>query len=134
MIQYLVPASYCGDSFVGVGDPLEGFAVSVVVVEEAVDGGLKLDDASKRCRASAATCGLARLNPNGFVPPPPTLLGPIDRSLVDVLPLKDFRLTSAPEPSTWAMMALGFGGLGFVAFRGDAGVRCDAPNVRAGQS
>ena len=24
---------------------------------------------------------------------------------------------SAPEPSTWAMMALGFGGIGFVAFR-----------------
>jgi hypothetical protein len=24
---------------------------------------------------------------------------------------------AAPEPSTWAMMALGFGGIGFVAFR-----------------
>jgi hypothetical protein len=32
--------------FVGVGDPLEGFAVSIVVVEEAVDGGLKEDDGS----------------------------------------------------------------------------------------
>ena len=47
MIQHLVPASDCGDDFVGVGDPLEGFAVSVVVVEEAVDGGLKVDDGSE---------------------------------------------------------------------------------------
>jgi hypothetical protein len=26
-------------------------------------------------------------------------------------------LTSVPEPSTWAMMLAGFGGLGFAAFR-----------------
>jgi hypothetical protein len=44
MIQHLVPASHCGDNLVRVGDPLEGFAVSVVIVEKAVDGGLKVDD------------------------------------------------------------------------------------------
>jgi hypothetical protein len=33
--------------FVGGGDPLEGFAVSVVVVEQAVDGGLEVDDGSE---------------------------------------------------------------------------------------
>jgi hypothetical protein len=67
--------------------------------------------------------------------PPPTLLGPIDRSLVNVLPLKDFRLTSAPEPSTWAMVAPGFGGLGFVAFARGRGRAAAMPlNLRAGQS
>ena len=44
MIQHLVPATDCGDNFDEVGDPLKGFAVSVVFVEEAVDGGLKVDD------------------------------------------------------------------------------------------
>ena len=47
MIQDLVPASDCGDDFIGAGDPSEGFAVSVVVVEEAVNGGLKVDDGSE---------------------------------------------------------------------------------------
>ena len=39
-----MPAPDGGDDFVGIGDPLEGFGLSVVVVEEAVDGGLKIDD------------------------------------------------------------------------------------------
>ena len=34
MIQHLVPASNCSDDFVGVDDPLEGFGVSVVVIED----------------------------------------------------------------------------------------------------
>ena len=29
----------------------------------------------------------------------------------------EFALASVPEPSTWAMMALGFSGLGYAAFR-----------------
>jgi hypothetical protein len=29
----------------------------------------------------------------------------------------EFALASVPEPSTWAMMALGFAGLGYAAFR-----------------
>jgi hypothetical protein len=29
----------------------------------------------------------------------------------------EFSLAAVPEPSTWAMMALGFAGLGYVAFR-----------------
>src|ERR1700735_537587 len=39
-----MPAFDGGDDFVGIGDPLEGFGLKVVVVEEAVDGGLKIDD------------------------------------------------------------------------------------------
>jgi hypothetical protein len=31
-----------------------------------------------------------------------------------------FSATAAPEPSTWALMALGFVGLGFVGFRAEA--------------
>jgi hypothetical protein len=53
----------------------------------------------------------------GDIPPPPSLAalwGPIDLPLVDVLPVKEFRASpgSVPEPSTWAMMALAFAGLG----------------------
>jgi hypothetical protein len=47
VIQHFVLACYRRDNFVGVADPLEGFAVSAVVVEEAVDGGLKVDDGSE---------------------------------------------------------------------------------------
>jgi hypothetical protein len=47
VIQHVVPASDCGDNFVGVGDRLEGFAVSVVVVEQTVDSGLEVDDGSE---------------------------------------------------------------------------------------
>ena len=47
-------ASDGGDNSVRVGDQLEGFAVSVVVVEETVDGGLKVDDGIGKCRASVA--------------------------------------------------------------------------------
>jgi hypothetical protein len=47
VIRHLVPASDCDDNFVGVGDASEGVAASVVVVEEAVDGGLKVDDGSE---------------------------------------------------------------------------------------
>jgi hypothetical protein len=32
----------------------------------------------------------------------------------------DFSIAAIPETSTWAMMLLGFAGLGYVAFRGRA--------------
>jgi hypothetical protein len=35
----------------------------------------------------------------------------------DPPPSLDFVLSSVPEPSTWAMMLIGFAGLGFVAYR-----------------
>jgi len=47
VIRHLVPASDCCNDFIGVGDPSDGFAVSVVLVEEAVDDGLKVDDGSE---------------------------------------------------------------------------------------
>jgi hypothetical protein len=40
----LVPASDGGDDFVGIGDPLEGLRVGVVVVKEAIDRGLQVCD------------------------------------------------------------------------------------------
>ena len=43
----MVPASDGGDDFVVVGGPLERLGLSVVVVEEAVDGGLKIDDGAE---------------------------------------------------------------------------------------
>jgi probable HAF family extracellular repeat protein len=47
-------------------------------------------------------------------PPPLTVYGPVDLSLIALLPLKEFRAVPAPEPSTWAMIALGFAGLGAI--------------------
>ena len=38
-----MPSSDGCDDFVGVGDPLERLRVGVVIVEEAVDGGLQID-------------------------------------------------------------------------------------------
>ena len=39
-----MPSSDCGDDFVGIGDPLEGFRLGVVIVEKAVDCGLEVGD------------------------------------------------------------------------------------------
>src|ERR1017187_3746016 len=41
-----MPASDGGDDFVGVGDPMEAFGLSVVVDQEAIDGFLKVSDGS----------------------------------------------------------------------------------------
>ena len=42
-----MPTSDGGDDFVGVGDPLERLRVGVVIVEEAVDGGVEVCDGSE---------------------------------------------------------------------------------------
>src|SRR6202521_6417814 len=42
-----MPSSDGGDDFVGVGDPLERRRGGVVIVEEAVDGGLEVCDGSE---------------------------------------------------------------------------------------
>ena len=42
-----MPASDGGDDFVGIGGPCEGFGLGVVLVEEAVDGGLKVGDGAE---------------------------------------------------------------------------------------
>ena len=60
MIQHLVPASDCSDDLVRVSDSLEGFAVSIVVVEEAVDGGLKVDDGSEAATFQAPFAQVAK--------------------------------------------------------------------------
>jgi hypothetical protein len=40
----LVPASDCDDDFVRIGDPDERLRLGVAIIEEAVDGGLKVGD------------------------------------------------------------------------------------------
>jgi hypothetical protein len=40
----LVPAFDGGDDFVGIGGPNEGFGLGVGFCNEAVDGGLEIDD------------------------------------------------------------------------------------------
>jgi hypothetical protein len=54
-----MPAPDGGDDFVGIGDPLEGFGLSVVAVEEAVDGGLKIDNRTEDAtlQPALAQCG-----------------------------------------------------------------------------
>src|ERR1700675_340192 len=45
--KHLMPAPYCGDDFVGVRGPCEGLGLLIMLFEEAVDGGLEVDDGSK---------------------------------------------------------------------------------------
>jgi len=47
-------ASDGGDDLVGIGDPLEGLRLGVVIVEEAVDGGLEVGDGSEDAACEAA--------------------------------------------------------------------------------
>jgi len=49
-----MPAPDVGDDFVGIGDPLEGLGVGVVIIEEAVDGGLEVGDGSEDAALEAA--------------------------------------------------------------------------------
>ena len=49
-----MPAPDGGDDFVGIGDPLEGLRLGVVIVEEAVDGGLEVGDGSEDAALEAA--------------------------------------------------------------------------------
>ena len=49
-----MPASDGGDDFVGIGDPLEGFGMGVVIVEEAIDRGLKVGHGSEDAAFEAA--------------------------------------------------------------------------------
>ena len=42
-----MPTSHGGDDLVGICDPLEGFRLGIVIVEESVDGGLEVGDGSE---------------------------------------------------------------------------------------
>ena len=53
-IQRLMPSSDGGDDFVGIGDPLERLRLGVVIVEETIDGGLKVGDGSEDDALEAA--------------------------------------------------------------------------------
>jgi hypothetical protein len=54
----LVPASDGSDDFVGVGGPHEGSRVIVGFPEEAVDGGLEIDDRAEDAAFEAALAEL----------------------------------------------------------------------------
>jgi hypothetical protein len=43
----LVPAPNGGDDFIGVGGPVEGLWLGIVLIEKAVDCGLQVDDGSE---------------------------------------------------------------------------------------
>ena len=49
-----MPAPDGGDDFIGIGGPDEGFWVFVVLIQEAVDGGLKVDDGAEDTALQAA--------------------------------------------------------------------------------
>jgi hypothetical protein len=42
-------------------------------------------------------------------------------------PVEHFTATDVPEPSTWAMLALGFVGLGAIGYRSSYRGYCEAP-------
>ena len=46
-IQHLMPSPDGGDDFVGIGGPGEGLGHLVGLLDEAVDGGLEIDDRSE---------------------------------------------------------------------------------------
>jgi hypothetical protein len=50
----LVPASDGGDDFIGICGPDEGFGIIVGFAEEAVDGGLEIDDRAEHAAFEAA--------------------------------------------------------------------------------
>ena len=49
-----MPASDGSDDFVGVCDPMEGLRLGIVILEEAVDGGLEVGDGSKHAAFETA--------------------------------------------------------------------------------
>ena len=51
-----MPAAHRGDDLVGIGCPYEGLGLLIVLVEEAVDGGLKVGDGSKDAALQSALC------------------------------------------------------------------------------
>jgi hypothetical protein len=59
-IQHLVPAFDGGDDFVGVGGPDEGLGHLVGLLDEAVDGGLKVDDGAEDAALSRRLESLAK--------------------------------------------------------------------------
>ena len=55
-----MPSSDCGDDFVGVRGPCEGLRFGVGLGEEAVDGGLEVDDERKTPRFKRRLDSLAK--------------------------------------------------------------------------
>lgn len=56
-IELLMPAFDCGDDCVGIGGPCEGLRHLVGLLDEAVDGGLKVDALfADRPESSAIDC------------------------------------------------------------------------------
>jgi len=107
-----------------------------IVGEYAFDNGLQADGFLLTPEPNINFDGLLFVGDPLPTPPPLTaLFGPIDLGLVDVLPLKEFRASSVPEPSTWAMMVLAFAGFGVARLsrsRRGAGERVNAASC--GQS
>ena len=50
----MVPSFDSGDNFVGIGGPGEGFWLFIVFGDEAVDGGLEVDDGVEHAAFQAA--------------------------------------------------------------------------------
>jgi hypothetical protein len=102
----LAPASDCGDYVVGVGDPLKGFAVSVVIVEEAVDGGLKVDDGSEDAALQPSETGgraWAAITTSSFSSPASSR-PPLGCSATGTEPLtpSSTTMSSSLRPCVWA--------------------------------
>lgn len=63
-----MPASDGGDDFVGIGGPDEGFWALVVLGQEAVDGGLKVDERMEDAAFESAVSKLGEEALDGVEP------------------------------------------------------------------
>jgi hypothetical protein len=66
--SHLVPSFDGGDDLVGIGGPCEGFGVFVGLGDEAVDGGLEVDEGAKDAALEASFGELGEVSLDGVEP------------------------------------------------------------------
>lgn len=87
-----MPSSDCGDDAVGIGRPSEWFRIIVGLGEEAVDGGLKVDDGAEDTPFQSAPGELGKEALDGIEPGARGRREVEDEALVPVEPGADLRM------------------------------------------
>src|SRR3546814_17562467 len=64
----MVPAADCGDDLVGIGSPDEGLWIIVGFGEEAIDGGLEVDDRAEDAAFQASVCEICAVSLDSVEP------------------------------------------------------------------
>jgi len=63
-----VPTFDGGDDFVWIGGPVEGLRLLVVLLEEAIDGGLEIGDGSEHASLQSPLCEYSEKSLDGVEP------------------------------------------------------------------